>query len=171
MNKGLIQIYTGNGKGKTTAALGLAMRAKGAGLKVLLAQFLKGRDTGELESLRKLGIPVIRSDVRKFIPYMNPDELEKCKTEQGRCFEDVRREAGSYDLVVLDEIFGAISTGMVDKSEAAQFVRSKPEQTEIVLTGRNAPAEFIELADYVSEIQSVKHPYDKGIGARRGIEF
>lgn len=171
MNKGLIHIYTGNGKGKTTAALGLAVRAKGAGLKVLIAQFLKGRDTGELESLRKLGIPVIRSDMRKFIPYMSPDELKKCKTEQGRCFEDVRREAGSYDLVVLDEIFGAISTGMIDESEAAQFVRNKPEQTEIVLTGRNAPDEFIELADYVSEIESVKHPYGKGIGARRGIEF
>lgn len=171
VDRRLVHIYTGDGKGKTTAALGLAMRAKGSGLTVLIVQFLKGRDTGELKALRKLGIPVIRSDVKKFIPYMNPEELKMCKQEQSACFDKVQEEAAQYDLVVLDEIFGAVSTGMVAESELIHFVKTKAESVELVLTGRDASDEMIGLADYVSEIQSLKHPYDKGIQARRGIEF
>lgn len=171
MGKGLIHLYTGDGKGKTTAALGLAMRAKGAGLKVLIAQFLKGRDTGELEPLRQLAIPVIRSDVTKFIPYMNPEELETCKKEQQQCFEEVCEKAEKFELIVLDEIIGAVSTGMIEKSELLRFIKNKPEQTELVLTGRDAPGELVELADYVSDIRCVKHPYHQGVQARRGIEF
>ena len=171
MNSGLIHIYTGDGKGKTTAALGLALRAKGAGLKVLIVQFLKGRDTGELVPLRILEIPVIRSDVKKFIPDMNHDELEQCKAGQRQCFQEVYKKAVDYDLVVLDEIFGAVSTGMINKDELLRFVRSKPESTELVMTGRDAPEELIGLADYVSEIRNIRHPYEKGIQAREGIEF
>lgn len=105
------------------------------------------------------------------VAYMNEEELEKCKTEQRRCFGDVCRNAENYDLIVLDEIFGAISTGMVGANEIAQFVSDKPERTELVLTGRGAPDGLIELADNVSEIQCVKHPYGKGVQDRPGIEF
>lgn len=171
MEKGLIHIYTGDGKGKTTAALGLALRAKGAGLTVLIAQFLKGRDTGELGPLRALGIPVIRSDVEKFIPYMTPEEREECREGQQRCFTSVCREAASYDLVILDEIFAAVATGMIGKEQLLGLIRDKPASAELVLTGRDAPEDIVALADYVSEIRAVKHPYDRGLAARRGIEY
>lgn len=169
--KGLIHIYTGGGKGKTTAALGLALRAQGAGMKVLIVQFLKGRDTSELVPLSRLGIRVVRSDVTKFIPYMNEQELRACREGQQRCLQEALDGMGDYDLLVLDEIFGAIATGMVEKESLLQLMRQKPASLELVLTGRDAPAEAVALADYVSEIHAVRHPYEKGIPARRGIEF
>lgn len=168
---GRIHIYTGDGKGKTTAALGLALRAYGAGLKVMVVQFLKGRDTGELGPLARLGIPVVRSSVEKFIPDMTPAEREECRKEQHACLEEARKAAAACDLLVLDEAIGAAASGMIGPQELLHFVQNKPAHTELVLTGRGAPSELIALADYVSEIRSVKHPYDKGVPARRGIEF
>ncbi|MFT9056488.1 MAG: cob(I)yrinic acid a,c-diamide adenosyltransferase [Ethanoligenens sp.] len=169
--KGLIHIYTGNGKGKTTAAMGLACRAAGAGLRVLIAQFLKGRDTGELVSLKTLGIPVMRTDVKKFIPYMDAAERANCKASQEHCFREACAQMGNFDLVILDEIIGATAAGMIELDELLNCVKSKPSQTELVLTGRNAPQALIDCADYVSEIQCIKHPYENGVQARKGIEF
>lgn len=168
---GLIHIYTGDGKGKTTAAIGLACRAAGAGKRVLVAQFLKGRDTGELVSLEKLGIPVLRTDVKKFVFAMTDEEKADCKAGQTGCLDRARAAMPDYDLVVLDEIFGAVSTGMVELGAVESLVRGKPAALELVLTGRGAPASLVELADYVSEIRCVRHPYERGVKARQGIEY
>ena len=171
VEKGLVHIYTGNGKGKTTAAVGLACRAAGAGKRVLVAQFLKGRDTGELASLKMLGVRVLRTDVKKFVLSMSEEEKAECKAGQEACLRAIREMAADYDLVILDEILGAISMEMVGLEDVVNLIRNKPEPGELVLTGRGAPEELIALADYVSDIQCVRHPYEKGIQARRGIEF
>lgn len=170
--KGCVHIYTGDGKGKTTASAGLAVRAAGSGMKVLFAQFLKGMPTGETEPLKKLGITVIRTDnVKKFIPYMTGEEREDCRISQKKCFEQAKNLAGSLDMLVLDEVIGAVNTGMLDLNDLLVLIKNRPENLEIVMTGREPPKVLIELADYVSEIKSVKHPYEKGIKARKGIEY
>lgn len=169
---GLVHIYTGDGKGKTTAAVGLAVRAAGAGMRVLLVQFLKGRETAELGPLRRLGVGIVRSDeVTKFIPDMTQEEREICRAAQRRCLGAARDGMKSHDLLILDEVFGAAAAGMIGAGELETLVRGKPSRLELVLTGRDAPPELIALADYVSDIHCVRHPYDKGVKARRGIEF
>ncbi|HEX3025939.1 MAG TPA: cob(I)yrinic acid a,c-diamide adenosyltransferase [Clostridia bacterium] len=168
---GLIHIYTGDGKGKTTAAVGLALRASGAGKSIVMVQFLKGRDTSELGPLRRLGVRIVRSDVKKFIPDMTGRELDECKTQQNHCFDEAEREAEGCDLLILDEIMGAMSVGMIAPERVENLVRSRQGKTELVLTGRDAPEWLIGLADYVSDIRSVKHPYDRGVPARKGIEY
>lgn len=168
---GLIHIYTGDGKGKTTAAVGLAVRANGAGRKVLLVQFLKGMDTSELEPLHKLSITIWRSEEKKFIHHMTRDELQACKQTQESIFQKVVEQIQDYDMVILDELLGAISTDMISESEVVRLMQEKPQATELILTGRDAPDELVELADYVSDIRCVKHPYDQGVAARKGIEF
>lgn len=169
---GLVHIYTGDGKGKTTASVGLAVRAAGAGKRVLFLQFLKGRPTGELVSLKKIGVSVVRSEaVTKFVPYMNEQELKECRQSQEAVFNEIKSRINSVDVVILDEVIGAISSGMISLGETIELIKSRPAGTEIVLTGRDAPQKLIEIADYVSEIKSVKHPYDKGITAREGIEY
>ena len=169
--KGLVHLYTGDGKGKTTAAIGLAVRARGAGLRVLVVQFLKGQDTGELSSLRALGIPVLRSRSQKFVFSMTPDERTACRAEQLSNLERAAAKAGEYDLIVLDEVTGAIATKMLPLERVLHFIKEKPAGLEVALTGRDAPEELAALADYVSEIKSVRHPFEKGVGARKGIEF
>lgn len=170
--KGCIHIYTGDGKGKTTAAAGLAVRASGSGLRVLFCQFLKGRPTGEIGPLRSLGVTVIRTnEVKKFIPDMNDEEKRTCMAAQRRCFDEMKKRAGEFDMVVLDEVFGAISTGMLDLGEVTAFCREKPEPLELVMTGREPPEDILALADYISEIHCLRHPYDKGVPARKGIEY
>ena len=171
-NKGLIHIYTGDGKGKTTAAIGLCVRAVGAGRRVLFAQFLKGWTTGEIEPLKTLGVHVVRSaQVLKFIPEMNETELEDCRRGQSAILDEVESCMSAFDFIILDEALGALSTGIVSLEAIRAIIKKKPESAELVLTGRNAPEQLVELADYVSEIKAVKHPYDRGISARRGIEF
>lgn len=170
--KGLVHIYTGDGKGKTTAAVGLAVRARGAGLSVLLVQFLKGRETAELGPLASLGVEILRDEqTRKFLFYMNAAERAECLRRQHAVFEKAAALLPRYDLVILDELLGAVAVEAVALGEAARLVRGKPERTELVLTGRDAPDELTGLADYVSEIRAVRHPYEQGVGARRGIEF
>ena len=162
MEKGLIHIYCGDGKGKTTAAVGLCVRACGCGKKVLLAQFLKDDSSGELVSLGLLpGFSRIPAPKRvKFTFQMNEEERRESAAEAGAC-----------DLLVLDECFGALSTGMLNMEALLDFVEHKPPKLELILTGRNPPEEFMALADYVSEVRKVKHPYDVGTPARRGIEY
>lgn len=174
--KGLVHIYTGDGKGKTTAALGLGIRACGRGLKVLMVQFLKGTPTGEMYSLKALepGFMLHRGTAtKKFTWEMNVEEKAQTEAEQQSIFKyAVDAVAGSgWDLLILDEVLGAISSGMLDKAAVVEFIKGKPENLELVLTGRGATPELIELADYVSEIKALKHPANNGISGRKGIEF
>lgn len=173
-NKGLIHIYTGDGKGKTTAAVGLAVRASGAKKKVLFCQFLKGRDTSELAPLKTLGIELMRAEkVQKFFQQMSEEEKKICVKSHQLCYNTIKDKMLSsfYDMIIIDEAFAAIHFGLIDAEELLYLARQKPQSLELVFTGRNAPKEFIALADYVSQIKEVKHPYQKGISARKGIEY
>ena len=171
---GLIHIYTGDGKGKTTAALGLILRASGRGLNVVLGQFLKGRETGELRTLSLLpGVKVFRGKpLTKFSFQMN--EQEKAEVLQGH--NEFIKELALYcnnndiDLLVLDEVVGACGTHLLNESLLIDFLKHKPAHLEVVMTGRNPSTELLDMADYVSEIYKRKHPFDKGIPAREGIE-
>lgn len=171
---GLIHIYCGDGKGKTTAAIGLAVRCAGRGNKVLLVQFLKSRDSGELYSLARLpDIEVMRGkESKKFTFQMNDEEKHALLLEHNKMFEQVleKIKTGNYSLLILDEVIGAVNAKVFDLHKLTAFLRSKPENLEVVLTGRNPAPEFLELADYVSEMRKIKHPMDKGIMAREGIE-
>lgn len=176
MELGLIHIYCGDGKGKTTAAMGLGMRAAGRSKKVLLTQFLKSNKTGELNSIEKLseffhvvkGVPA-----KKFVWNMNEEEKLEIKKEHTNRFREVTKKAieEEYDLLILDEIIATINRDFVMLSEVIDFLNNKPTGLEVVMTGRNPKEELIELADYVSEIKAIKHPYNKGIKSRVGIEI
>ncbi len=173
--KGLVHIYTGDGKGKTTAAVGLGVRAYGRGFKVLMVQFLKGAETGEMETLKLLepGFVLYRGkEVLKFTWNMTKEELAQTRSSQQEIFRHGVEEAGKggWDMLILDEVMGALSSGMLDLQQVVDFVNEKPERLELVMTGRNAPSELADIADYVSEIRAVKHPMTKGIPARKGIE-
>lgn len=174
MKQGLIHIYCGNGKGKTTACLGLAVRCAGRENKVLIAQFLKGRPSGELNSLKLLpNIEVLRSkEILKFTFQMNEEEKAQVAQEQTELFAKVMRKCNEkqIDLLILDEIIGTCDKGLFDENKLIDFLKSKPSTMEIVLSGRNPSQPMIDLADYVSEIKKIKHPYEKGIPARDGIE-
>ncbi len=174
--RGLIHIYTGDGKGKTTAAIGLGVRACGQGLKVLMVQFLKGSPTGEIRSIKSLepGFELHRgTGSKKFTWQMDKEEKARASAEQEDIFEYAVNAAdkGECDLLILDEALGAVSSGMLDNERLIGFIKNKPEKLELVLTGRGVAKELIDLADYVSDIRAVKHPAEKGINARKGIEF
>ena len=171
---GLIHIYCGDGKGKTTAALGLAIRCAGHGNHVLLVQFLKSRPTGELKSLTLIpGIELMRGkETKKFTFQMTAEEKAQVLVEHLALFDKVKEKCATehIDLLILDEVIGACNTGVFDKDILVDFLKGKPAELEVVLTGRNPAAELVELADYVSEICKRKHPFEKGIAARTGIE-
>ena len=174
MEKGLIEVYCGDGKGKTTAAVGLAVRAAGRGLRVCLVQFLKGRETGELVSLAMLpNIRVIRSKQSgKFTFQMDERELRAVydlQTKDLLTAMEVMR-AGECDVLILDEIMAALSTGTVDEDLLRSLMEQRPGTVELVLTGRNPPDWILEQADYISEIVKRRHPFDKAVAARDGIE-
>jgi cob(I)alamin adenosyltransferase len=174
---GLTLVFTGNGKGKTTAAVGLTVRAAGNRMRVFFLQFIKGQwKTGEREILR--GLPGVDLEVtgRGFTieglrnPNIPLEDHAAAAAHGWSVAQQIVRE-GDYDVVVLDEILGAVHAGLVPQSELIDLVLSKPPLLHLVLTGRNAPPELVEVADLVSEIQPVKHPFQKGIKAQRGIEF
>lgn len=171
---GLIHIYCGDGKGKTTAAVGLAVRCAGRGNKVLLVQFLKSRYSGELYSLAKLpDIEIMRGkESKKFTFQMNEEEKHALLIEHNKMFEQVlaKIKNDGYSLLILDEVIGALNAKVFEMPKLIEFLRHKPENLEVVLTGRNPAPELVEIADYVSEMRKVKHPMDKGIMAREGIE-
>lgn len=172
---GLIHIYCGDGKGKTTAALGLALRAAGSGMTVHIVQFLKGTPTCELEALKSiLNITVERCDRNYGFSFSMSDEDKKEITQcHNRLLERavMLAKSGQIDLLVLDEFNAAYRKELLNCETARSFVLNKPEALELVLTGRNPDPAFLEAADYVSEIHGIKHPYKKKIAARRGIEF
>lgn len=173
-NKGLIHIYCGDGKGKTTSATGLAIRCVGGGGKVLFAQFLKNGESGEIKVLKSIkNIELFNTcKCNKFSFQMNDTE-KKALSDGYRCdlAEIVKRvNTGNYDLLVLDEALYAINNGFLSNKQLMDFLNNKPYGLEVVLTGRNPSDELLEAADYVSEINKIKHPFDKGIRARRLIE-
>ena len=172
---GLIHIYCGENKGKTTASVGLAVRAAGAGKKVLFTQYLKRGDSAELKSLALIpGIKTLVCDKPYgFIWTMSEEEKAAARADFTALFQEACRLAGeeSYDLLVLDEILGAIACTMVPEEAVLDFLQNKPAQLEVVLTGRDPSEALIALADYVTEMKKIKHPYDQGVQARYGIEY
>lgn len=171
---GLLHLYIGDGKGKTTASIGLCIRALGAGKRVLFAQFLKGRDTAELEPLRRLGIEVRRTEpVKKFLSAMDEREREECRRSCCELFAftaDALHE-GRYGLVVLDEVLDAVNAGIFTEEELCRALMERERTVEAVCTGRNPGEEIRAAADYISEIRALRHPYTRGIAARPGIEY
>ncbi|WP_297092842.1 cob(I)yrinic acid a,c-diamide adenosyltransferase [Thermococcus sp.] len=168
---GLVHIYTGNGKGKTTAALGLAVRMLGSGGRVIVLQFMKAPDVyGEQKKIRECGAVIESFGLPKFVHGKpEPDDIAAAKKALQRAKEVV--SSSEWDLVILDEICVALGFGMLDVDEVKGLIKSKAPHTELVLTGRYCPEELFELADYVTEMREVKHPYRRGILARRGVEF
>ncbi len=168
---GYVHVYTGNGKGKTTAALGLALRALGHGMKVYIAQFLKGMDYGELHSLGCFENVTLERFGRPRFVHGKPDEEDVKLALHGL---DRSREAissGEYDVVILDEANIAVHLGLFSVQDLLDVISKRHEKTEVILTGRYAPKELIDAADLVTEMVEVKHYYTKGVQARRGIEF
>ncbi|OJU15129.1 MAG: hypothetical protein BGN88_03035 [Clostridiales bacterium 43-6] len=173
MNKGMIHIYCGNGKGKTTAAVGLCARFAGSGKNALFAYFLKGQNSSEIPSLQKLGVTIIKPvQPKKFIPYMNEWELAECKQAQRLCIREITDllKTGEYGMLVLDEILDAVSLNIIEETDVLSIIKNYPD-TEVVLTGRNPSPALADIADYISRIEPVRHPYEKGISARLGIEY
>ncbi len=178
-DRGLILVNTGNGKGKTTAALGVALRAAGQGFKVLILQFIKsGNGYGELAGLAKLGDNVeIRSMGKGFIYYkrdeISPAELDRHRKAAQEAWRTLVDEVNSdrWDLIIMDEINNAINYELIDVQSVVDMLQHKPERLHVILTGRYAKPEIIELADTVTEMKVVKHAYEKGIKAAKGIEF
>lgn len=177
MGKGLILVNTGNGKGKTTAALGVALRAVGNGLRVLILQFIKGGQSyGELKALSQLDNVEIRPMGKGFIFHKQEQTEEKQRAHQeaakqawAMLLEEVH--FGNWDLIVMDEINYAVKYGLIDVASVVDMLQQKPEDLHVILTGRDAAPEVIELAHTVTEMQVVKHAYQAGIKAERGIEF
>lgn len=178
MGNGLILINTGDGKGKTTAALGLGLRATGHGMKVLMLQFIKGAwHTGELEAMKRLepgfrivqlGLGFIRKEGLPGTPYTD-EIIENAKVSWDYAKQEIFSDL--YDMVILDEINNAIDYGLLDVEDIMITLKEKPERLHVILTGRNAHGKIIELADIVTEMRDVKHCYKKGIKAQKGIEF
>jgi len=173
LKKGLIQVYTGDGKGKTTAALGLALRAAGHGLRVYIIQFMKGwPNYGELKAVKFLpGVTIRQFGGPHFVNRNNPSPNDIRMAREA--LEEARRAilSGDYDIVILDEINVALDFGLITLEEVLALLEEKPEGVELVLTGRNAHPEIIRRAHLVTEMKEVKHPYREGILARKGIEF
>lgn len=174
---GMIHIYTGDGKGKTTAAAGLALRFAGSGGRVLYTQFLKRNDSSELcalEQIRK--IELFRCEKCFGFTFQMSEET---RAEAREFYTDyfckivqkVKQEKQKYGMLILDELTAVYTQQLVDRDAVLDFLKDRPKELEVVITGRDAAKELIELADYVSEIRQIRHPYEKGIAARRGIEM
>ncbi len=178
LQHGYIQIYTGNGKGKTTASLGLAMRALGRGWSVLIVMFTKGgNDYGELISFASLSpdlkdkVKIVQSGLDRIVYSSNISEEDRKQAQLGWEIAKKAIKNDEYQLIILDEANIALDLDLIGLSDMIDVLKNKPDDMEIVLTGRNAKPEIIEIADLVSEIIPVKHYWDKGIKARKGIEF
>ena len=179
LEKGLVQIYTGDGKGKTTAAFGLALRSAGQGNKVLIYQFLKppSLDIGERLALQLASVRIklealdIEWDMVK--SFEDEEKIAQTQAAISEALEKIAETAEKrfYDIVILDEIVFCLSKGLAKLEDIKNIIDRKDPAVEIILTGRGATQELIDLADLVTEMKKIKHPFDKGLGARRGIEF
>ena len=172
MEKRYIHVYTGSGKGKTTAALGLGLRAAGAGFKVHIIQFMKGRRYSELNSVEKLSNFTISQHGRdEFVNKDKPEKIDVDLAQEGFAYAKNLIKSGKYDMIILDEINVAVDFNLINLNELMKVIESKPENLELVLTGRYAHPEIQRIADYVTEMLEIKHPYQHGIEARKGVDF
>ncbi len=173
MERGLIHLYFGDGKGKTTAAMGLCMRAAGHGMRVGIAQFLKPGNSGELAILKTLScvhiFPFLKSV--KFTFAMTEPEKIMAKDFYSQLLHDVKAKAPELDILLLDESVSVYTENLIDKRMFIEFLDNRPTGLEIILTGHIPPPELIEMADYISEIKKIRHPFEKGEKARKGIEW
>jgi cob(I)alamin adenosyltransferase len=170
---GRIHVITGPGKGKTTAAFGMALRAAGHGFRVCIVQFLKTSETtGEVIAARDVkGIQIKQFGTGSFVDFKHITDVDRSCAGKALAFTSSLMEKGDCDMVILDEVNTAAHFGLVNPSEVAKIISARAKGVEVVLTGRNAPDEFVDMADYVSAIKVEKHPYDAGLKARKGIEW
>lgn len=176
LEKGLVQVYTGDGKGKTTAAIGQGMRAYGNGLKVYMLQFLKGGPTGELKTIDELNdnFKIFRFEKpRDFVWNLNEDEKEELKREikEGYKFIINTIKENKCDVLIIDEIMGVLYNKFLTEEEVIYIIDNKPQSMELILTGRNIPEAILKKSDLVTEMKCIKHYFEKGVGARKGIEY
>jgi len=174
LKKGLVQVYTGNGKGKTTAALGLAFRAAGHGYKTKVIQFMKGRiNYGELKAAKKFKglIEIVPAGRKEFVRRKNPARIDVQLAQEAVRLAGKELEKPTVDILVLDEINCALDFELVTLKQVRELIKNKPKRMELVLTGCWAAPEVIKLADLVTEMKKVKHPWEAGVKARKGIEF
>ena len=172
MKNGLIHIYCGDGKGKTTAAVGLAVRCVGGGGKVLFCQFLKDGESCEnfcLKNLENVSVSPCPENI-KFTFRMNEEEKRAAAEYYTELFENVCKNAADYDLLILDEVLDAVNVGFLSEKTLEHFIENKPETLEVVLTGRDPNEKLCEKADYITEMKKIKHPYDRGVQARLLID-
>lgn len=176
IKEGYIEIYTGDGKGKTTAALGLGMRAAGNNMTVYMVRFLKGGKSGELESIKKLEpyFKVFRFEKeRDFFWNLNDEEKKELKSEIRKAYEfciDVLKNK-KCDILIMDEVMGVLQNNLLTEEDILKLMDLKPKNVELVLTGRNVPLKIIDRADLVTEMNPIKHYFEKGVAAREGIEY
>jgi cob(I)alamin adenosyltransferase len=173
LEKGFVQVYTGDGKGKTSAAFGLALRAIGRGLKVYVIQFIKGGfDYGELHIVDKLPNFKLAAFGRgKFIADVSPSGEDAKLAREALKLATKVVNAGEYDIVILDEVNIALSMKLIKVDDILKLIKTKPKHVELILTGRNVPPKILEVADLVTEMKEIKHPYMKGAQPRKGIEY
>ena len=172
LEKGFIHVYTGFGKGKTTAAIGLGIRATGEGLKVIMMQFMKGRHYSEIDALDHIpNFTVVQFGRDEFVSKEHPDQIDIDLAKKG--FEHAKKiiQQGEYDVVILDEINVAVDYNLIPLNDVLQLLSEKPEKVELILTGRYASPEIVRNADIVSEILEIKHPYQNGVESRKGIDW
>ena len=169
---GYVQVYTGNGKGKTTCSLGLALRATGDGNKVHIIQFMKGRRYSEIDAIELIpGLTIVQCGRDEFVSKNAPEQIDIDLAKDG--FEKAKEAvlSGDHDMVILDEINVAMDYKLIDVNEVLDLISRKPSTIELVLTGRYAPQQIIDIADLVTEMKEIKHFYQQGVEARKGIEF
>jgi cob(I)alamin adenosyltransferase len=172
LKKGFIHVYTGNGKGKTTAAIGLGVRAVGDGLKVCMVQFMKGRRYSEIDALSHLPhFTVTQFGRDEFVSKEKPEQIDVDLAQKGLIHAKEIIKKAAYDVVILDEINVAVDYHLISVKDVLALLDEKPEKMELILTGRYASPEIIKRADLVSEILEIKHPYQKGITSRKGIDW
>jgi len=170
---GLVHIYCGDGKGKTSAAVGLALRAAGRGMRVVAVRFLKTDDSGEVEVLNRIPEITLLPCEKNFgfVSKMDEETRRQAAAYNRWLFERAALLSEDADMVVFDEIMAAVHYGMIPEAAVLDFLSSRPEKLEVVMTGRDPSEALLDAADYVSEIKKRKHPFDRGISARKGIEY
>jgi cob(I)alamin adenosyltransferase len=174
LKKGLVQVYTGGGKGKTTAALGLALRAAGHGYRTVIIQFMKGQISyGELKAAKKFRglIKIIQAGRKEFVSKKNPAQIDIAMAQKAVALAKEVMEKAEADILVLDEINCALDFGLVGLNQVLELIKKKPKNMELVLTGCWANKKLIQLADLVTEMKPIKHYYTRGVKARKGMEF
>ena len=172
MDKGYIHVYTGNGKGKTTSAIGLGVRAAGAGKKVHMIQFMKGRRYSEIDGLEHVSQFTVSQHGRdEFVNKEHPEQIDIDMAQEG--FETAKKlvTSNKYDMIILDEINVAIDYHLITLEDVMELIKNKPTRLELVLTGRYATPALVQQADYVSEVLELKHPYQQSVLGRKGVDF